>query len=41
LFVRDYMTQNPITINKKTPVFEALESRGLKVTRARRAALKP
>ena len=25
MFVRDYMTKNPITINKKTPVFEALE----------------
>lgn len=25
MFVRDYMTKNPITINKKTPIFEALE----------------
>lgn len=25
MFVRDYMTKSPITINKKTPVFEALE----------------
>lgn len=25
MFVRDYMTKSPITISKKTPVFEALE----------------
>lgn len=25
MFVRDYMTRSPITINKKTPIFEALE----------------
>lgn len=25
MFVRDYMSKSPITINKKTPVFEALE----------------
>ena len=25
MYVRDYMTKAPITINKKTPVFEALE----------------
>ena len=25
MFVRNYMTKSPITISKKTPVFEALE----------------